>query len=176
MDRVVDFGLPGIVFLVLVIWLVRKVLRAARTERDLEGERLGGALAEELRAAKAVAAASRGPRLVTESPEPEATPEPASRPAPSSPLDGADLRGANRQHVQIVEALALEREHSLRAGHSGPTDVARRIEVLWVKSTATHAVWCERRNPATQAASAMTREVICVVKIENGKPSERWSY
>ena len=56
MDMLVDLGLPGLVFLGLSFWLVRKVARAARTERDLEGERLEGALAEELREGKARAA------------------------------------------------------------------------------------------------------------------------
>src|SRR5476651_538016 len=174
MDRLVDFGLPGLVFLAAVIWLVRKVVRAARTESDLEGERLSGALAQELRAGKAVAAAaspgSRGPQLVAQEP---------SMPLPTvalGPLDGADVHGATREHLDIIEALALERETALRAAHSGETDVPRRIEVLWAKSTETHAVWCERRNAATFAAAGMSREVICVVRVENGKPAERWSH
>jgi hypothetical protein len=176
MERLVDFGLPGLVFLVLVIWLVRKLLRAARTESDLEGERLSGTLAEELRAAKAVAAAatSPGPRLVTA--DPSAMPLPTVLPERAGPLQGADLRGATREHLDIIEALALERETALRLSHPGASDVPRRVEVLWARSTATHAVWCERRNAATQAAAAMSREVICVVKVEDGKPAERWSY
>jgi hypothetical protein len=171
MDRLVDFGLPALVFLVLVIWLLRKVLRAARTESDLEGERLSGALAEELRAAKAVAAASTmvGPRLL-----PPAPLEPA--PIAPGPLDGADVRGATKEHLGIIETLALEREAALRLAYQGETDVPRRIEVLWAKSTPTHAVWCERRNSATQASAGMSREVICVVRIEDGKAAERWSY
>jgi hypothetical protein len=175
MDRLVDFGLPGLVFLALLFWLVRKVLRAAQTESDLEGERLSGALAQELRAAKAVAAAassgSRASRLVPLEPS-----APAPAVVPLGPLDGADVHGATREHLDIIEALALERETALRAAHSGETDVPRRIEVLWAKSTETHAVWCERRNAATFAAAGMSREVICVVRVENGKPAERWSY
>src|SRR3954471_10734697 len=98
MDRLVDFGLPGLVFLALVIWLVRKVARAARTESDLEGDRLSGALADELQAAKDLAAASqRGPRLVTPVPEPG---PPVAR---SGPLQGADLRGAKAEHLPVVE-------------------------------------------------------------------------
>src|SRR5476649_3058980 len=97
MDRLVDFGLPGLVFLAAVIWLVRKVLRAARTESDLEGERLSGALAQELRAAKAVAAAassgSRASRLVPLEPS-----APAPAVVPLGPLDGADVHGATREH------------------------------------------------------------------------------
>jgi hypothetical protein len=171
-DRLVDFGLPGLVFLGLLVWLLRKVLRAARTESDLEGERLSGALADELRAAKALAAASgaTGPRLVVAEPLLQAAVEPLG------PLDGADIRGATAEHLQIIESLALEREAALRLAQTGLSDVPRRIEVLWAKSTATHAVWCERRHAATLAAAAMTREVVCVVRVENGKPGERWSY
>lgn len=170
MDRLVDFGLPGLVFLGLLVWLLRKVMRAARTESDLEGERLSGALADELRAAKALAAASgaTGPRLVV--------PEPAAVLEALGPMDGADIRGATAEHLRIIESQALEREAALRLNHKGETDVPRRIEVLWARSTATHAVWCERRHAATRAAAAMTRDVICVVRIENGKPGERWSY
>jgi hypothetical protein len=173
MDRLVDFGLPGLVFLALLFWLVRKVLRAAQTESDLEGERLSGALAQELRAAKAVAAAASagGPRLVPLEPS-----EPVPVAVPLGPLDGADVHGATREHLDIIEALALERETALRAAHSGETDVPRRVEVLWAKSTETHAVWCERRNAATFAAAGISREVICVVRVENGKPAERWSH
>ena len=36
MDHLLDIGLPGLVFLGLCAWLIRKVVKAARTERDLE--------------------------------------------------------------------------------------------------------------------------------------------
>ena len=52
MDRLLDLGVPGLIFVGLCLWLVRKVIKAARTEGDLEGERLQGALAEELSAAR----------------------------------------------------------------------------------------------------------------------------
>jgi len=44
LDLLLDLGLPGVVFLGLCAWLIRKAARAARTEADLEGERLQGAL------------------------------------------------------------------------------------------------------------------------------------
>jgi hypothetical protein len=167
-DRLVDVGLAGLVFLGLIFWLLRKVMRAARTESDLEGERLTGAFAEELRAAKALAKgeAAPGPRMAVV-PPPE---------VPLGPLASADVRGATEEHLRVIETLALEREQILRSGHKGPSDVPRRVEVLWAKSTATHAVWCERRYAATLAAAAMNRDVICVVRIEDGRPGERWSY
>jgi hypothetical protein len=195
MDRVLDFGLPGLVFLVLVIWLVRKVVRAARTERDLEGERLTGAFADELRAGKALASAHRAPHLVKSEPEDATTaseiastpPHAASPPVvplaphlvtsasqqPLRPLDGADVEGALPEHLRIVNALAREREATMLETEG---DVDRRLEVLWVKSTATHVVWCERRHPATRAAAGMVREVVCVARIADGKAVERWTY
>jgi hypothetical protein len=160
MDRVLDVGVPGLVFVVLVFWLVRKVLRAARTESDLESERLTGALADELRQGKALAAGQTAPTLVVAR-------------APLRPLDGADVGGASPEHLRIVEGLADEREAALRTTRG---DIERRLEVLWVRSTATHVAWCERRHPATRAAAGMAREVICVARIANGKAVERWAW
>ena len=71
--------------------------------------------------------------------------------------------------------MAREREQLLRA-QVGPTDPERRVEVLWVRSNATHAVWCERRRATTSAAGGTTREVICVARIEDGAVMERWSF
>jgi hypothetical protein len=88
----------------------------------------------------------------------------------------ADVTAAAPAHLPLISDLVAEREQSARAQHKGPTDVPRRIEVLWVRSTATHAVWCERRHAATLAARAMTREVICVALIERGRVTERWSF
>ncbi len=133
---------------------MRKAAKAARTERDLEDDRLAGALAEELQAARARAAQKEEPAL---------TPEPAP---PEPPAD----------HRAIVERLVAEREELLRAQHVGPSDVPRRVELLWVHSTRTHAVWCERRHAATRAASALPRDVICVAQIEKGAVVERWSF
>src|SRR5207248_7215572 len=62
LDLLLDLGLPGIVFLALCAWLVRRALRAALTERDLERDRLQGGLAEELRAGRARAEAAQRPR------------------------------------------------------------------------------------------------------------------
>jgi hypothetical protein len=176
LDRLVDFGLPGIVFVVLLVWLVRKVFGAARTERDLEGERFTGVFADELthakqRAADALAGkphddevarlVSSAVQLVVE---------------PMTPLTNADTRGASQKHLKLVEAAALERELALRKAETSASDVPRRVEILWVRSTNTHAVWCERRLPATRAAIAMAKDVICVALIEGGRIVDRWSY
>jgi len=140
------------VFVGLCGWLIRKVLKAARTEQDLEDERLSGALAT-----SSARPRRGGSELAPESggggrPEPEH--------APAHPLRGGRARrgpdasagGGGDGH---------EREQQLRAQHSGPNEVTRRVEVLWVRSNATHVVWCERRHAATLAARGVTREVIC---------------
>ena len=146
------------------MWLVRKVVRAARTESDLEGDRLQGALAEELRAAKLRAAGER-PSLA-------AVPDSLAPPIPGEPLAGADLREANPEHLPLISALVLERETQLRAQHPGAA--GRSIDVLWVCSNATHAVWLERRRAGTSAARP--REVICVAQIDRGRVGERWFF
>ncbi len=169
LDLLLEIGLPGLVFVGLCGWLIRKVLKAARTEQDLEDERLSGALADELRAGKARAEASLRPNLVA-----VAGPEPEH--APAHPLAGADARGADPTHLPVVAAMVHEREQQLRAQHSGPNEVTRRVEVLWVRSNATHVVWCERRHAATLAARGVTREVICVAQVEGGVVLDRWSF
>jgi hypothetical protein len=141
LDLLLDLGLPGIVFLALCVWLVRKVARAARTERDLEGEGLQGARAE----------AAQRPQL--------AAVEEAA-PPPRDPVRAADVRGANPAHVRIVEEIARD--------HPG----SPAVEVLWIRSNASHAVWCERRGPPEGAI----RDVICVAHIEDGVIVDRWSF
>jgi hypothetical protein len=139
LDLLLDLGLPGLVFLGVCVWLIRKAARAARTEADLEGERLQGALAEELRAARTRAEQSQRPGL-------------AAVPTPDADaLAGADVRGADPAHLAVV---ARERE--------------RGVEVVWVRSSETHAVWCERNGGG--------REVIRVARVEGGAVAERWSF
>lgn len=114
LDLLLDLGLPGLVFLGLCVWLIRKAARAARTEADLEGERLQGALAEELRAARTRAEQSQRPGL-------------AAVPIPDvDALAGADVRGADPAHLAVVARSA------------------EGVTVLWVRSNEAHVVWCER--------------------------------
>jgi hypothetical protein len=172
LDRFLDIGLPGLVFLGLCAWLIRKAMKAARTERDLEEERLEGTFAEELRAARARAAASQRPNLVAVAP-PE--PEAAAEAPPRDPLAHHSRDQREMRRIGFVHVRGREREQLLRT-HVGPTDVERRVEVLWVRSNATHAVWCERRHATTPAAGVATRDVICVAQIEGGAVVERWSF
>ncbi|HZR08370.1 MAG TPA: hypothetical protein VFA79_07300 [Myxococcales bacterium] len=172
LDVLFDLGLAGLVFLGLCVWLVRKIVRAARTESALEEQRLEGALAEELRAARARAAASQRPNLIA-----VVDPKSASEAGPIlDPLTGADVRGADPAHLPLIVEMVRDRELQLRAQHIGETDVARRVEVLWVRSNELHAAWCERRHAGTVAARALTRDVICVARIERGAVVERWYF
>ena len=159
LDHLLDLGLPGLVFLGLSIWLIRKAVKAARTERDLEEERLEGTLADELRAGRARAARQRSNLMAVAAP---ADP-------PADPLAGADLRGAHPAHLLLIAEL-------LRAQHAETTEVADRVEVLWVRSNESHAVWCERRHAGIPAGGALSREVICVAQVEGGAVAERWSF
>lgn len=87
-----------------------------------------------------------------------------------------DVSGADPAHLPLIAELVAERELALRHLHQGPTHVPRRVEVLWVRSAATHAVWCERRHAATTAARSLARDIICVAQIERGKVVDRWSF
>ncbi|MGZ6126002.1 MAG: hypothetical protein ACXWLR_13630 [Myxococcales bacterium] len=172
LDLVVDLGLPALVFLGLCAWLIRRVVRAARNESALEEQRLEEALAEELRAVRARAAASPRPNLVA-----VVDPKTVAEPGPIlDPLTNADVRGADPAHLPLIVEMVRDRELQLRAQHIGESDVARRVEVLWVRSNELHAVWCERRHAATVAARALTRDVICVARIERGAVVERWFF
>lgn len=82
LDALRDLLGPGLVFLVLAAWLVRKAWKASRTERELEVEREQAAEPEPVR-----------PKLV----------------APAHPsLAGADLGHARAEHVAAVAALLAE--------------------------------------------------------------------
>ena len=83
-DLLRDLTGPALVFIGLAVWLIRKLAKAARTESDLEGERLRGAFAEELSRAKAEA---RGEVIPLK-------PESARRsvtPAPRTPQSGTPM-------------------------------------------------------------------------------------
>ena len=143
--------LPGIVFLAVCLWVVRKLFIAARNEDVLDQQRFEAALGQPL---------PQRPQLVV--------------PPPAKPLDGADVSLADPAHLPLVEQMAGEREAQIKAQH--PSASGRRVEVLWVRSNATHAVWCERRHPASTKASGLARDVICVAQIKDGAVGERWFF
>jgi hypothetical protein len=186
-----DLGLAGLVFIGLCVWLIRKVAKAAGTEGDLEAERLQRALADELSLARSKATATATTTKTATATQNQNANKRENEAANQNEQEQesvlgqqeqenifgrADLTAATPAHLPLISDLVAEREQSARAQHKGPTDVPRRIEVLWVRSTPTHAVWCERRHAATLAARAMTRDVICVALIERGRVTDRWSF
>lgn len=165
MDRLADLVGPGLVLLVIAAWLVRKVIKAAGTERELEAEqeRLAGALRAQLPNLLAPLA------LVPPPPAGAATPQPVP---PADALAGADLAAAAPEHVVVVRGLVAE-----RLALPG----AARIEVLWLRSVGQHAAWCERRQPSLVLAEgptppALTREVLCVAQVAGGKVLARSTF
>jgi hypothetical protein len=131
-------------------------MKAARTERDLEEERFEGAFAEELQAAKSRAAAAQHAGVAA-APQPVLTAVPeGAAPARADPLGSTDTRGADPAHLALVADQARQRS----------------ADILWVRSNATHAVWCERRPPA----SGPNHDVICVARIESGTITAQWSF
>jgi hypothetical protein len=169
-DALRDLWGPGLVFLALCGWLVRRALRAARNEAILEEQRLrefgrnvAGIPGEE-------ASTSSTPTVTaTPTPTPTATTTPTATLAPTVTLTPpirvppqlfrADVRGAFQEHLDVVARLQDEREAA--AG-------AKRVEVLWVRSNPTHVAWAEMRPG--------DREVICVAQIDSGKVVARWQF
>jgi hypothetical protein len=127
LDLLFELGLPGLVFLGLFIWLIRKLIKAARTEQDLEGHRLQGTLAEELAAGRARAAGNRGPSLHP-APEPE--------PAP-------DLAGATPAHLALISSL-IPRDALLLWARSTPT------HAVWCERRRSGDVLCVARIESGQ--------------------------
>src|SRR6266851_3731219 len=158
-DALRDLWGPGLVFLALCAWLVRRALRAARNEAILEEQRLrefaNGTLT------------SDAPSPST-SPSTSTLPSPSTLPSTSTPtsplrvplqLFRADVRGASQEHLDVLARLLAEREAA--AG-------AKRVDVLWVRSNPTHVAWAEMRPG--------NREVICVAQIDSGTVVARWQF
>ncbi|HYZ87871.1 MAG TPA: hypothetical protein VE620_01115 [Myxococcales bacterium] len=145
-EAVRDLWGPGLVFLALCAWLVRRAVRAARNESILEEQRLRAAFGD------LVPAESSGTE--TDSPAKRASTEVQ---VPQR-LAGADVRGASQEHLETVARALAEREGA------GP----RASEVLWVRSSGAHVAWGERRGG--------DRETICVAQVDSGKIVARWQF
>src|SRR5216683_3217245 len=149
-DALRDLWGPGLVFLALCGWLVRRAFRAARNESILEEQRLRDAFGQ----------VGMGDDTTSTSTSASAPP-----PAPPSPvrvppqLFRADVRGALQEHLDVVARLQAEREAA-----TGGT----RPDVLWVRSNPTHVAWAELRPG--------NREVICVAQIDDGAVVARWQF
>src|SRR5216684_2044290 len=146
-DALRDLWGPGLVFLALCAWLVRRALRAARNEAILEEQRLRE---------------FANGTLTSDSPSPSTSP---STSTPTSPLRvplqlfRADVRGASQEHLDVLARLLAEREAAADA---------KRVDVLWVRSNPTHVAWAEMRPG--------NREVICVAQIDSGTVVARWQF
>jgi hypothetical protein len=146
-DALRDLWGPGIVFLALCAWLIRRALRAARNESILEEQRLREALGQ----GGGVGSTASPTSIPTETPR-----SPARVPAQ---LFRADVRGASQEHLDLVARLLAERE---------ATAGAKRADVLWVRSNPTHVAWAELRPG--------NREVICVAQVDAGTVVARWQF
>jgi len=134
-------------------------VKAARTESDLETHALTGPLADEL--AEAQARAQR----VNPDPRPAPAPAPAREPEPErepktlnlnlnlnpfpDPLSRADVVDADPVHLALIAALIGD------------------ADLLWARSTETHAVWCERRAG---------KDLLRVIRVEGAKIVQHWSF
>jgi hypothetical protein len=165
---------PGLVFLVVAVWLIRRVIRAARTESRLEEERLRdwmkGEVAQlqstkaEPRLMRVPPAAEREKRLAARTPAaPEAVPGTESI-VPMQDARGSEIgdrTGVTETELDIVRPLFYSE------GTTGPL-------VLWVRSTGSHIVFCERREATPP--SKLARDVITIVKVVDGKVVGKWQF
>src|SRR6266852_5203317 len=151
-DALRDLWGPGLVFLALCAWLVRRALRAARNEAILEEQRLrefaNGTLTSDAPSPSTSPSTSTLPSPSTlpstsTSTSTSTLPSPSpSTSTPTSPLRvplqlfRADVRGASQEHLDVLARLLAEREAA--AG-------AKRVDVLWVRSNPTHVAWAEMR-------------------------------
>ena len=153
LDAIRDLAGPGIVFFVLVLWLVRKAWKASRTESALEENRRY----DELQAARAQEAGDAERAAALRSPaRPVALVDPLTREA----LFGAEVAGAKPEHLALVGALLAQAR-----GEGEP------VRIAWVKSFGEHAAWLEQRGTA-----GARRETLAVARIEAGKIAQWWSY
>jgi hypothetical protein len=169
---------PGLVFLVVILWLIRRVIRAARTESQLEEERLREWMKGEVvqlqssraepRLMRVPPAAEREKALAAarEAAAPSAPPQDA---LPATPLEQGppvvvpdDSNGVTAADLDLIRPL-------LRA-EGGTVDP----RVVWIRSTGSHIAFCERREPTPP--STLVREVITVVKIAGGKVVGKWRF
>jgi hypothetical protein len=163
-DALRDLWGPGIVFLALCGWLVRRALRAARNESILEEQRLRDAFGQlgmgddtTSTANPTSTPSSTSTTTSTTTPTSTTTSTPPLRVPPQ--LFRADVRGALQDHLDVLARLVAEREATAGAG---------RTEVLWVRSNPTHVAWAEMRPG--------NREVICVAQIDAGTVVARWQF
>jgi len=167
---------PGLVFLVAIVWIIRRVIRAARTESRLEEERLRdwmkGEVAQ-LQSTKAEPRLMRVPsasdREKTRAARKPAAPQAVAGTETIVPMEEArpstsglaDRTGVTETELDIVRPLFQS------DGASGP-------RVLWVRSTGSHIAFCERRDATPP--SKLARDVITIVKVVEGNVVGKWQF
>ena len=165
---------PGLVFLVVIVWLIRRVIRAARTESRLEEERLREWMKGEVAQLQSTKAE---PRLMRVPPAAEREKAVAARaPVAAEAVPGTesivpmqeartpdigDRTGVTETELDIVRPLFRS------DGLAAP-------KVLWVRSIGTHIAFCERRD--APPPSKLARDVITIVKIAGGKVVGKWRF
>src|SRR6266478_482097 len=196
-DALRDLWGPGLVFLALCAWLVRRALRAARNEAILEEQRLrefaNGTLTSDSPSPSTSPSTSTLPSpstLPSTSTSTSTLPSPSTLPSTStstlpSPSTSTSPSTSNspststptsplRVPLQLFRAdvRGASQEHldvlaRLLAEREAAAD-AKRVDVLWVRSNPTHVAWAEMRPG--------NREVICVAQIDSGTVVARWQF
>jgi len=177
---------PGLVFLLVIVWLIRRVIRAARTESQLEEQRLREWMKAEVAQLQSSKAEPRLMRVPPAAEREKATaaaqqaaalsppPQDAAPVAPPPQLEATpaqgppvvipdDMNGVTTAELNVIRQL-------LRADGGGTVQP----RVLWIRSTGSHIAFCERREPTPP--SALVRDVITVVKIADGKVVRKWQF
>jgi hypothetical protein len=173
---------PGLVFLLVIVWLIRRVIRAARTESQLEEERLRdwmkGEVAQlqsskaEPRLMRVPPAAEREKALQAARQAAAAAPKPAEAAPP--PFEATLAQGLpvvvpdDRNGVTAAELDVIRPLFSAGASATVPP------RVLWIRSIGSHIAFCERREPTPP--STRVRDVLTVVKIADGKVVGKWQF
>jgi hypothetical protein len=178
---------PGLVFLLVILWLIRRVIRAAQTESQLEEERLREWMKNEVAQLQASKAEPRLMRIPSSLEREKALAGARSALAPSLSGDGPgsapqpgpsveipppgqgppvvlpdDVQGVTAAELEMIRPL-------LRANGAGTPS-----RVLWIRSTGSHIAFCERREALPP--STIVRDVITVVKVAGGKVVGKWQF
>ena len=178
---------PGLVFLLVIIWLIRRVIRAARTESQLEEERLREWMKNEVAQLQASKAEPRLMRVPSALEREKALAGARSAVAPSLSGDGRDsapqTAGTSAQ-APAAQGTAIVVPDDAQGVTAAELDAIRPLfrrdsagtppRVLWIRSTGSHIAFCERREALPP--STIVRDVITVVKIAGGKVVGKWQF
>ncbi|MFL5427329.1 MAG: hypothetical protein ACJ783_20085, partial [Myxococcales bacterium] len=140
---------PGVVFLLVHVWLIRRVIRAARTESQLEEERLREWMKAEvaqLQSSKAEPRLMRVPTAAEREKTLAAARQPVAPSAETTPVAAPPLEGTLAQGPPIVVPDDMNGVSASELDVIRPlfrADGAIQRRVLWVRSTGSHIAFCE---------------------------------